>query len=664
MDLLQAYGESSESEGESTQENDFSGKTETIRARPPDRRYLNAAPQTSALAMAEQRSQAIQIRAGSNEIRTKTLIDSTGVLLTNPLKADLLAPLQGPQIPPELNRKTDLARGHIANTETNVAFDEFTFHEQRTTFQKMGVALAPDETGTVVRASEYGHQPYGHRKRYLESQVPVEETMETDEQHENLEVKAISGDDVDDHEMNISKTTEVPPIKKNRKEREEALVQGSDDELIYGVWGPPSSEEIHRQNDKLTDLQKVGGVIESLPAEIRAERAFISERDRRRGTAQTDENGNIVSVPDSREKETFDRLVERKMAHLLPPALSGEEPVPFEASTKFHCPGQEYNYKGESWIAPPAGLQSRKGLPILLDDPDVVAEQDTAIEAMADHACYIPKKCVARMTGHNKGVHRIRLFPLTGHLLLSAGLDGKCKIWSVQEKKVMRTYIGHSAGVRDIQFNNDGTEFLSASFDRFIRLWNTESGVVLGTFTNRRVPYVVQFYPPDNNFFCCGCSDNKIVTYDIRSGEIVQEYNHHLAPVNTITFVNEGEVPKHGTTKMITSSDDKKIIIWDWDTPVPLKTISDPSMHSIPVITLHPSLSYFLGQSLDNKIVVYQAKDRFTLQRKMQFSGHHIAGYACDISCSPDGRFICCGDGDGKLIFWDFKRQRYDFNFL
>jgi pre-mRNA-processing factor 17 len=250
-----------------------------------------------------------------------------------------------------------------------------------------------------------------------------------------------------------------------------------------------------------------------------------------------------------------------------------------------------------------------------------------------------------------KGVQRIRLFPGTGHLLLSAGMEGKCKIWSIEGKQCMRTYIGHSAAVRDVQFNNDGSTFLSASLDRFLRLWHTESGRVLQTFTNRRVPYVVQFYPKDNNFFVVGCSDAKIVTYDATTAEITQEYNHHLAPVNTITFCEDA-------TKMVTSSDDKKILVWEWDIGVPIKYISDPTMHSIPVFTKHPSDLYLLGQSLDNQIVVYQAQDRYACQRKKRFLGHLIAGYACDITVSPDGKFVMCGDGDGKIFFWDWRSHK------
>jgi pre-mRNA-processing factor 17 len=176
---------------------------------------------------------------------------------------------------------------------------------------------------------------------------------------------------------------------------------------------------------------------------------------------------------------------------------------------------------------------------------------------------------------------------------------------------------------------------------------------VLQTFGNKKVPYVVQFYPHDDNLFVVGCSDNKIVTYDATTGEITQEYNYHLAPVNAILFVQD-----HGT-KMVTSSDDKKVLVWEWDIGVPVKYISDPTMHSMPSLTMHPSLQFFVAQSLDNHIAVFQGNKRFALQKKKKFSGRQVAGYSCEIAISPDGQFLVSGDGKGKLFFWDWKKHKY-----
>ena len=42
----------------------------------------------------------------------------------------------------------------------------------------------------------------------------------------------------------------------------------------------------------------------------------------------------------------------------------------------------------------------------------------------------------------------------------------------------------------------------------------------------------------------------------MNSGEITQEYDQHLGPVNTITFVDENR-------RFVTTSDDKTIRAWD-----------------------------------------------------------------------------------------------------
>jgi pre-mRNA-processing factor 17 len=62
-------------------------------------------------------------------------------------------------------------------------------------------------------------------------------------------------------------------------------------------------------------------------------------------------------------------------------------------------------------------------------------------------------------------------------------------------------------------------------------------------------------------------------------------------------------------------------------------------------------------QSLDNQILIYSS-DTFRQNRKKRFAGHTVAGYACEPSFSPDGRFLSSGDGSGNVHFWDFKTSR------
>lgn len=48
-----------------------------------------------------------------------------------------------------------------------------------------------------------------------------------------------------------------------------------------------------------------------------------------------------------------------------------------------------------------------------------------------------------------------------------------------------------------------------------------------------------------------------VVQWDIRSGEVVQEYDRHLGAVNTITFVDENR-------RFVSTSDDKSLRVWEW----------------------------------------------------------------------------------------------------
>mmetsp|Transcript_30172 Transcript_30172/g.29665 ORF Transcript_30172/g.29665 Transcript_30172/m.29665 type:complete len:120 (+) Transcript_30172:1391-1750(+) len=81
-------------------------------------------------------------------------------------------------------------------------------------------------------------------------------------------------------------------------------------------------------------------------------------------------------------------------------------------------------------------------------------------------------------------------------------------------------------------------------------------------------------------------------------------------------------------------------------------------MHAIPSATLHPNRKYFAGQSMDNKVVIYDCKGSFKINRKKKFAGHKNAGYACGLTFSPNGQFLSSGDSDGKLWFWDWKSGR------
>ncbi|XP_048239614.1 pre-mRNA-processing factor 17-like [Haliotis rufescens] len=337
-----------------------------------------------------------------------------------------------------------------------------------------------------------------------------------------------------------------------------------------------------------------------------------------------------VIKPSEEEQKELDEILAKRSKH-----SKQVEEKPMEEKTTLHIK-DAYDYQGRSFLHAPQDV----GVNLRSEEPP--------------EKCFLPKKLIHTWSGHSKGVAAIRWYPHTAHLMLSAGMDTKIKIWEVyNERRCVRTYAGHKQAVRDITFNNDGKEFLSCGYDRYCKLWDTETGQCKSHFTSRKVPYCIKFNPDEDkqHLFVAGTSDKKIVCWDIRSGEVVQEYDRHLGAVNSITFVDQNR-------RFVTTSDDKSLRVWEWDIPVDFKYIADPSMHSMPSVTLSPNGKWLACQSMDNKICVFNVLNRFKFMRKKTFTGHMVAGYACSIDFSPDMSYIISGDADGKLYIWDWKSTK------
>ncbi|KAJ9150474.1 Pre-mRNA-processing factor 17 [Pleurostoma richardsiae] len=305
-----------------------------------------------------------------------------------------------------------------------------------------------------------------------------------------------------------------------------------------------------------------------------------------------------------------------------------------DETTTFHAES-EYDYLGRSRI-----MHVPQDLDIDLRKP------------VGEITNYIPKKLVHTWRGHTKAVTALQLFPKSGHVMLSGSADCTVKIWDVyHERELLRTYSGHSKAISDLSFNLGATQFLSGSYDRMMKLWDTETGKCVAKFTTGKTPHCLKFNPdPQHSHeFLAGMSDKKIVQFDVRAGnDPVQEYDHHLAAINTITFCDQNR-------RFITTSDDKSLRAWDYNIPVPIVYRAEIDMYPMTRAASHPSGKYVAYQSSDNQIVVYNSTDKFRQNKKKSYRGHNNAGLAIGVDISPDGQFLASGDSGGYVCFWDWK---------
>uniref|UniRef100_A0A0N4ZCY7 WD_REPEATS_REGION domain-containing protein n=1 Tax=Parastrongyloides trichosuri TaxID=131310 RepID=A0A0N4ZCY7_PARTI len=237
--------------------------------------------------------------------------------------------------------------------------------------------------------------------------------------------------------------------------------------------------------------------------------------------------------------------------------------------------------------------------------------------------CTIPKKLFHTYTGHQKQINAIKWFPKSGHMFLSCSMDGKVKLWDTYNKnQCLITY----------------------------------KGKVKNRFDAKSIPFCCKFNPDEdkNNMIMAGLQNKKITQWDTRTGEVVQTYDRHLGAVNSITFFDKNR-------RFVSTSDDKSLRIWEWEIPVDTKLIQNVGLHSIPTMTKSPDDQWIIGQSMDNRIVLFQLiDDKLKFAKKKALRGHNTQGFPCTTDFSPDMSYVISGDGDGKLFIWNWKTHRIE----
>ena len=186
------------------------------------------------------------------------------------------------------------------------------------------------------------------------------------------------------------------------------------------------------------------------------------KRKREKNTDPSDIEGYLGPWGKFKDEQTVAKPTEEDAAYLedylskmKKRAKKTVDDSPVEEKSTLHIK-DAYDYQGRSFLHIPQDV----GVNLKSDVPPT--------------KCFIPKRQIHEWKGHTKGVAVIRWFPVSGHLLLSGAMDTKVKLWEVyKNRRCIRTYSGHKQAIRDVNFNNKGDHFLSTSYDRYIKLWDT-----------------------------------------------------------------------------------------------------------------------------------------------------------------------------------------------
>jgi WD40 repeat protein len=106
---------------------------------------------------------------------------------------------------------------------------------------------------------------------------------------------------------------------------------------------------------------------------------------------------------------------------------------------------------------------------------------------------------VDSLQGH-QGTVLAMAFSRDSKRVLTACEDGKVRIWSVPDWKLLCTLTGHGGPVHWAEFSADGNWVVSGSEDTTVRIWSAEEGSLVQTLEESRQPIRTVAFSPDGEY--------------------------------------------------------------------------------------------------------------------------------------------------------------------
>eukprot|EP00354_Favella_ehrenbergii_P012480 CAMPEP_0170451762 /NCGR_PEP_ID=MMETSP0123-20130129/897_1 /TAXON_ID=182087 /ORGANISM="Favella ehrenbergii, Strain Fehren 1" /LENGTH=203 /DNA_ID=CAMNT_0010713565 /DNA_START=1014 /DNA_END=1622 /DNA_ORIENTATION=+ len=129
-----------------------------------------------------------------------------------------------------------------------------------------------------------------------------------------------------------------------------------------------------------------------------------------------------------------------------------------------------------------------------------------------------------------------------GEILVSGSDDFTMHMWQPKrQRKSLARMTGHRALIIQVSFSPDGFYFVSASFDKSIKLWEGKSGKYLAAFRGHVSPVYQVSWSADSRLLVSGSKDSTLKVWDIAKRKLMFDLPGHSDEVYAVDWSPDGE---------------------------------------------------------------------------------------------------------------------------